>query len=61
MTWKPNLVIFDIVKDTPLIDIDPFSTIFFLNLIGILKSTTQDLSMIFIWLIFAVVSTCPWT
>ena len=61
VTWKPPLVNLDIVKDTPLIEIEPFSTIYFLKSFLISKSIVQDLWTILIFLILDVVSTCPWT
>ena len=48
---------FDTVKETPFIEIDPFSTIYFLNFLFKEKVTTQDLSIILIFLITEVVST----
>ena len=40
---KTFLVNLDIGKDTPFIEIEPFSTIYFLKIFLISKSITQDL------------------
>ena len=49
------------VKDTPLIVIDPFGTRYFLNLFDNLKLICQDLPTKLIVFTDAVVSTWPWT
>ena len=48
---------FDTVKETPFIEIEPFSTMYFLNFLFKENLTTQDLSIILIFLITEVVST----
>ena len=52
--WEFN---FDTVKETPFIEIEPFSTMYFLNFLFKENLTTQDLSIILIFLITEVVST----
>ena len=59
---KYELVTLDIVKETPLIEIEAFSIKDFCNLILFnLSFVTQVLSIIFIFITFAVVSTWPCT
>ena len=48
---------FETVNETPFIEIEPFSTIYFLNFLFKENLTIQDLSIILIFLITEVVST----
>ena len=58
---KLLLKIFEIVKETPLIEIEAFSSRCLSNLISLISSfKTQELSIKSIFLTFAVVSTWPW-
>ena len=50
-------MIFDIVRDTPLIEIEAFSTNKLINFLGNEKSTIQDLLIILIFFTLEVVST----
>ena len=43
--WKPYFKIFAIVRETPLIAIDPFGIRYFLNLLESLKFINQDFPM----------------
>ena len=58
---KPLNSFLEIVKETPLIAIDPFKMIFFKNFLDNEKLITHDLPTIFILLTVAVVSTWPCT
>ena len=57
---KEFFFIFDIVSDTPLINIEAFSTNCFLSDFVILNSKIFDLSTFLILFIEQTVSTCPW-
>ena len=59
VTSKASELSFETVSDTPLIEIDPFSTISFLNFLFKENLTIHALSIILILLTADVVSTCP--